>query len=295
MSAPAIPSFEDFKKQQPAIPTFEEFSKQPQPQAEKPAPPPTLKDMAGKAMAGVLSASQAPSNMMEGIKGAIKGSVRTVYDPLSTVLPMPERLNERIHGLTEPSNAAQTVGSYAPDVAMALASGASAIKALPSTARAGANFAKAMQAAKDVPVDVSKFAQPVLRAKQINSVAGDPMAPVLRKAFGTIMPTTEPLTYENARILASSAGRKAQQTAMGGKLTGEMGKRLSETARGLDEATAEAAQRAGVGDIHNSAMKEYRNAMRLKEGAKTAAKIAVPAAVGGLAYKGIRGLGYLGD
>ncbi len=276
-----------------AAPGADKWDKYAQP---APPPPKPLGEQSATPMGVIRSL---PSAGLDVAKGVIKGLGRTAYDAASGVLPMPEPVTNKIHALTEPSNTVQRMGSFAPDIAMLAAPGgliSHGIEALPSTARAGANFTRAMQVAKDVPVDVSKYAQPVLRARQLNQVAGDPMAPVLRKAFQTIMPTTQPTTYENARILASSAGRKAQQTAMGGKLTGEMGRRLSETARGLDEATAEAAQKAGVGDIHNSAMKEYRNAMRLKEGAKTAAKIAVPAAIGsGLAYKGLRGFGYLGD
>lgn len=167
---------------------------------------------------------------------------------------------------------------------------------IPSAARAGRNFDTAMAAAKDVPVDANHFAQPVLRARQLNAVAGDPLSPVLRKTLKTIGPTTEPLTYENARILASSAGRKAQQAAMApNQLTGEMGKRLGEAASGLDAATAEAAERAGVGPIHNAAMTEYRNAMRLRQGLRTAGKIAAPIALGAAGVKLGRQLGYLGN
>ena len=157
---------------------------------------------------------------------------------------------------------------------------------LPNAERAGRTFETVMNAAKDVPVDVNKFSAPVLRAKQLNAVAGDPMAPVLRKTLAKIGPTTEPLTYGDSRILASSAGRKAQQTAMGGKLTGEMGKRLSETATGLDAANAEAAAKAGVGDKYLDAMKEYRNAKRLEKVGDVAKKVAVTGALGGGLYEG---------
>lgn len=170
---------------------------------------------------------------------------------------------------------------------------AKGIDALPRTSRAGANFNKAMALAKDQPVDTSHFADPVVRAKKLNTVAGDPMAPVLRKTLDRVGPTTEPLRYEDARILASSAGRKAQQTAMGGTLTGEMGKRLGETAKGLDVATQEAANNAGpeAGKYHADAMSEYRNAQRLKEGAKKVAKVAIPAAIGYGLYGKLRTLG----
>ncbi len=228
-------------------------------------------------------------------KGSLKKAAGDAYGLLEGAGPLgmgahylaeKTGLGDRLRKATEPRNPQQEVGGYGTTAAEMALPAPKAIGLLPNTARAGENFNKALAVAKDVPVDVNKFAQPVLRAKQLNSVAGDPMAPVLRKALSRIGPTTEPLTYGDTRMLASSAGRKAQQTAMGGKLTGEMGKRLGQASRGLDEAAAEAAERAGVGTEHNAAMSEYRNAKRLEKAGDIAKKVAVTGALGGGLYEG---------
>lgn len=244
-------------------------------------------------------------------KGAIKGIGRTAYDTMTGFMnPIGEPLralaertgvDKRITGITEPTNTTQRIGSYIPDAAMLFAPGGAAeegINLIPRTSRAAANFQKVASVANKAPVDVGHFAQPALRAERINRVAGDPMAPVVQRALERLGPTTEPLTYEDARIMASSAGRKAQQSAMGNTLTGEMGRRLKEVGTGLDKATSETAHKIApnVGEAHDAAMREYRQAQALKGGLKTAAKIAVPAAIGtGMAYKGLKGYGYLGD
>jgi hypothetical protein len=240
-------------------------------------------------------------------KGAIKGIGRTAYDTMTGFMnPIGEPLkaiaertgmDKRITGATEPANTVQRIGSYLPDVGMTLAGGEEVANLVPRTSRAIGNFQKAAAVANKVPVDVGHFAQPALRAERINRIAGDPMAPVVQRALEHLGPTVgEPLTYEDARIMASSAGRKAQQQAMGNTLTGEMGRRLKEVGSGLDKATSEAAHSVGVGAEHDAAMREYRQAQALKSAGKTAVKIGVPAAIGtGLAYKGLKGFGYLGD
>lgn len=197
-------------------------------------------------------------------------------------------ITPKVEAATQPSNTSQSIGKYGAMAGELLAPMPGAVEMLPNAARAGENLNKALALAKDVPVDVSKFSQPVLRAKQLNAVAGDPMAPVLRKALTRIGPTTEPLTYGDTRILASSAGRKAQQAAMGNTLTGEMGKRLGETAKGLDVAAQDAANVAGpeAGRYHSLGMSEYRNAKRLEKAGDVAKKAAIGAALTGGAYEG---------
>ncbi len=298
MSAPAIPNFDQWQKTTKKVPNFDaEFQKP----TETIKTPPQEQVSAG----GIIRAL--PQAGMDLAKGAIKGLSRTAYDtvtgPLNPAgdvlkgLSESTGLDKRITGVTEPANTVQHIGGYIPDAAMIAFPAEEAASLIPRTSRAAENFSKAAAVANKVPVDASHFAQPALRAERINRVAGDPMAPVVQKALERMAPTVgEPLNYEDARIMASSAGRKAQQQAMGNTLTGEMGRRLREVGTGLDKATSEAAHSVGVGAEHDAAMREYRQAQALKQGIKTAAKIGVPAAIGtGLAYKGIKGLGYLGD
>jgi len=273
------------------------------PVAEPPPPPPPEKPGFLSRTLGTAVSDLNPLNLVDTAHTLMHPS--TAFAPLAPKTPEAELPQDPFHkfqrflggGPNAPEmRAPQVSGSEAAGhvLAAGITGGlAKGIDALPRTGRAGMNFDKAMALAKDQPVDTSHFADPVVRAKKLNTVAGDPMAPVLRKTLDRVGPTTEPLRYEDARILASSAGRKAQQTAMGGTLTGEMGKRLGETAKGLDAATQEAANNAGpeAGKAHADAMSEYRNAQRLKEGAKKVAKVAIPAAIGYGLYGKLRTLG----
>ncbi len=195
-------------------------------------------------------------------------------------------VSDRIQKATETNNPQQDVGSYATTGAEMALPLPKAIGMIPNKARAGENLALAMQAAKDVPVDVSKFAQPALRAQQLNARTGDVLPPIMRKAIGTINPTTDPLTYEAARDMASASGRKAVRMSMQPNVvSGPMGGQMAGVAKGLDEATAEAAQKAGVGDIHNRAMNEYRRASQLEHVGDIAKKAAIGVGTGAGLYE----------
>lgn len=195
-------------------------------------------------------------------------------------------IGPKINQMTEPNNPQQEVGGYGTMAAEAMLPLPKALEALPSKARAGRNFDIAMKAAANEPVEVSHFAQPVLRAKELNVRTGDTMPPIVRRAFGTIQPTTEPLTYEAARDMASAAGRKAVQQSMAPRVVSPpMTAQVSRLAKGLDTATQEAASRAGVGDIHAQAMKEYRNAARLEDVGQKLKKAAIAVGTGAGLYE----------
>lgn len=148
-----------------------------------------------------------------------------------------------------------------------------AADAIPSMERAGQNFERVSALAKDVPVDVSKFAQPALRARELNANTGAPVPAVLRKALQFSGPTTNPLTYGDARDLASAAGRQSVAEKLA--TNPQMGAQVKRLAGGLADANQEAADSVGMGDLHKSAMTEYRRAAKLrdfKENAIDAAK-----------------------
>ena len=56
-----------------------------------------------------------------------------------------------------------------------------------------------------------------------------------------------------------------------------MGRQVSRPAKALDTANRGAAEQAGLAKEYDSAMREYRQASQLREGAKTAAKAAAGA------------------
>jgi hypothetical protein len=228
----------------------------------------------------------------EGAKSLGGGLLNMAMEPGESLVTGARQIGTPGHRMEGLGEMAKGVGKAALMIG-APEAGDAVLNAIPRASRAAENFEKAMALARHEPVDVSHFAQPVLRAKHINAVAGDPLAPVMRKALAQVGPTTNPLTYEDARILASSAGRKAQEVAMSpNRLTGEMGKRLGETGKGLDVATQEAASRVSpeAGAYHAKGMKEYAQANALKEGAKKVAKVALPLAGVGALYRGYKEL-----
>ncbi len=261
------------------------------------APAPTLKDYAGRAMATIGNMAQAPGNMMEGIKGAVKSGIRTAYNPLSA-------LSEPIHGavdaLTEPSNTAQRVGSYVPDVALTLMPGGAAEEAgrlIPNAERAGKVLERAKVLGKDVPVDLTKAMTPALRAQELATRGSAP--PKVMNDFLQRIPvhTSEPMMFPEARDFASNAGalsatEKAASTPM-------MAGQVKQLAKALSEANQAAAEQMGMGKEFKGAMREYAQAKALGKGKDAAIEIAkkwVPRAiVGGAAagagYKIAKGLG----
>jgi hypothetical protein len=237
----------------------------------------------------------APGALADIGKGAAKGAFQMLGSPGAATDPpsVPGGFERKeplpfATALSAPSvNTAETIGSYIPTALSLFAGGKGVGSLLPSTERAALNFRRAEDVAGKVAVDVSRFARPALEAQHLNAVTGDPLPPIMRKAFQSVQPTTNPLTYEDARLMASSAGRKAvQQSLQPQQLTGPMKAHTGALASGLDEATQEAATRAGVGDVHANAMREYRQAKALENAAHVAKKVATGAALAGGLYEG---------
>jgi len=155
---------------------------------------------------------------------------------------------------------------------------------IPNAERAGKNFETVMQHAKDVPLDTGKFQTPLLRSQELRE-AGASMPGVLNKALKrTTTPGAEPLTYGKGRDISSIAGRLSGEE--NARMVPQMRGALNRFARGISDANREAAYKAGVGEIYDSAMNEYRRAMKMQDigeafgkGAKRAAR-AVPWALG---------------
>ncbi len=159
---------------------------------------------------------------------------------------------------------------------------------LPSTERAGRNFQAVMERARDVPVDLSAAGDPALRAQELRE-SGASMPGVVNKFLQrTTAPNSPPLTYETSRDFASNAGRLSADE--NSRMIPPMRAQVSRLTQALNDANARAAESAGVGPQYNDAMSEYRNAMRIRGGLKTAGKIAAPIALGATGYKIYHGL-----
>jgi len=189
-----------------------------------------------------------------------------------------------------PPNTAGTVGTYLPDVAAMAAPVGAAVKtginAIPSAARAGQKFQSVMSAAKDIPVDVNATGDVALRIMQLADRGGT-MPIAVRKLLNRVTdPAKAPMVYEEARDFASNISRLSVNEF--GRLTPAVAREVANLRVSLNEAVAQAAKQAGKMAEYKSAMREYSQAMRLKDAMATVvtgAKKGVPlATAGGVSY-----------
>lgn len=151
---------------------------------------------------------------------------------------------------------------------------------IPSTERAGQNFQKVLQTAKDVPINTTDAANVVTRAQELAS-RGSALPKVMKDfAKTTALPKSgvgplQPVNYGEGRDFASNAGRLSIAERM--NTNGDMGRQVKLLAKSLNDANEDAADRAGVGDAYRSAMKEYRQAKQLKMAGAVAGTAAVGA------------------
>ncbi len=165
--------------------------------------------------------------------------------------------------------------------------GSAAVRAIPSTARAGAAFKDVMGAAKNIPVDITAPGTVALRIGELAERGGSmPMA--ARKFLNRITdPSKAQLTYEEARDFASNISRLSVNEF--GRLTPVVAREVAELRVALNKSVAQAASKAGKGQEYASAMKEYAQAMKLRgmvDDVLKGAKRALPYAVGAGAAAG---------
>lgn len=224
-----------------------------------------------------------------GVINAVRGAPGTVEQALVAVrnagAVIPKALQHIFEGTpsaTPEQAQTQMVGGttdFVTEVAPMIAGAGQAARAglgaarnaLPSTARAGANFNKVMDAARDVPLNTSAAEAAVARAQELRA-RGSSMPKVLndfakdQKArtgdfHGT--PVTQPMTYETGRDFASNAGALSTReiTALNAKMQAQ----VAEFAKAMKTANREAAAKVGMADLYDSAMKEYARAANLAE------------------------------
>ena len=162
-------------------------------------------------------------------------------------------------------------------------------QAIPSGARASANYETAMAGARNIPLELSKADIPARRALELagkgRSIGrGNTMPKVMsdyirqRGMLDTLNIEGNPMTYEVGRDFASAAG----DLSAGEKLAANriMRRQVTQLAKALDEANQVAADKGGVGAANAAAQAEYRRLMIAKSLLKNAGK----AAVGGTAF-----------
>lgn len=198
---------------------------------------------------------------------------------------------EPMANMPVPDSAAGKIGTALPDIAMSampVGAGVNAAKnALPSAVRAGAKFQEVMGAAKNIPIDVKDVGDVALRINQL-AERGGMMPMAVRKLLNRMTdPNKAPMVYEESRDFASNISRLSVDEMK--RLTPVVRREIAQLSAALNKANAEAAKLAGKGAEYKSAMREYANAMKLRDALDTVIKkakqAALPAAgLGGAAY-----------
>lgn len=234
-------------------------------------------------------------------KGAVKGAAHTALDLGEAVhlIPGVTKGIDALYGQpglsdaafkdardrTAYTNAPQMVGGGLETAAeMAIPVG-KAVEAVPTVAKAGKKFESVMAAAKNLPVDVNGPGQVALRINQLADRGGSmPMA--VRKFLGRITdPAKGDFTYQEARDFASNISRLSANEYS--RLTPVVAREVANLRVSLNQAVADTAKAAGKLDEYRSAMKEYAQAMRIRdaisavaEGAKKSVPYATAAGAG---------------
>lgn len=150
---------------------------------------------------------------------------------------------------------------------------------IPSKARAGAKFESLNKDLANQPVPLKSSVQPLQRVTEIGERGSTLPTPVTKLLQRSQSPLGTDMTFPEARDFQGSLSdlSGSDKLAMNGRVRGG----VAQLNKGLFSDIQDAADAAGRGEDYASAMKEYRRAAMLGNAAKGAAKIAVPAAVGG--------------
>lgn len=256
--------------------------------ATNPAPNPTP--------AVTPASPSALSTLLDLAKGFGKGAVHTGIDlasmaSQSQMIPgvnprtLPPQVTDMLLGKTAHSNTTQRIGGAAETVAEMAIPVTKAAEAVPSAARAGRAFQEVMGAAKHAAVDTNAPGEVALRIQQLaDRGASMPMA--VRKFLARITaPDKGEMTYEEARDFASAISRLSANEAQ--RLTPVVAREVANLRVTLNHAVAKAAEAAGKGPQYKAAMREYAQAMKVKD----AVDAVVEGAKKGLPYATAAGAG----
>lgn len=184
--------------------------------------------------------------------------------------------------MPSPDNLSGKVGAMLPDVAMSvmpIGEGVAAAKnALPSAARAGKNFQTVMGAAKDIVVDVGPAGDRALRVYDLAQKGAYLPKPVANFLQWVTNPKKAALTYKDSRDFASAMSRLS--AAERSSMTPTVKREVAQMAADLNLANANAAKAAGRGAEYKAAMREYANAMAMRDAIDGALKHSKKAALG---------------
>lgn len=231
---------------------------------------------------------QALSFLADLAKGVGKGAAHTGIDIAQTaaqsgMLPgltsgsLPTPVLDRAREKTAHSNMTQQAGGALETLAELALPVTKAAEAVPTVAKAGAKFQSVMAAAKNVPVDVEAPGKVAMRISELAERGGSmPMA--VRKLLNRVTDPKKPeMAYAEARDFASNISRLSANEF--GRLTPAVQREVANLRVTLNQAVAKAAETAGKGAEYKAAMREYAQAMKVRDGVNAAlegAKKALP-------------------
>lgn len=245
-----------------------------------------------------------PATLLSGLRDAYQGAKSGASNMASTLTnpPPPEssqwpQVQQQAGGMlasAELPNAVAGAGQAISPLVRALG------EAFPSADRAGANLNQVRQAAATVPVDLSNANNVIDRASELRDTGHGPLSAGMRKLIAAQQPTTgdfagtpvtmqpDPINYPESFDFASAAKKLASRERQA--QTGMMQAQVKQFAGALQDANRAAATQVGMGDLFDSAMKEYSQAKSLENAMTVAKKYAVRAAIGAGLYGGYREL-----
>lgn len=183
-----------------------------------------------------------------------------------------------------PDTVAGKIGEYGPAVAgLGQLAANVGSKLLPNAARAGRNFQNVMGAARNIPINVEGPGNVALRIEELAQRGGS-MPKAVRDFLNT---KKSAMTYEVARDFASNISRLSVNEM--GRLTPVMAREVANLRVALNQSVAEAAKQAGKLPEYKAAMREYAQAMKIRDAVDAAVKGAKKAA---LPAAGAAGAGY---
>lgn len=217
--------------------------------------------------------------------GAIQGVGQPFIHPIETAAGIAKfAANPLLSGGEMAHNAvehpAQTLGNIVGGADLGLAGEATlgkVVDAIPTKAKAGKLFEGVMQKAANEPVEMLN-SRPVLDRVMQLSDRGHGTVGAADKLFARSN-TVNPINYGEARDFSSSLSRLSGQDQMAASptLRAEIGK----LSHAFGQDVGSAADRVGMGEQYQQAMRDYARASQYGDVAKTVGKWAVPAVLGG--------------
>jgi hypothetical protein len=226
--------------------------------------------------------------------GAIQGAAGPFVHPLDTIegighaIAHPQDAGHQIvqGAMDNPAGAlGNLVGGGVLGGAAGEAGGALA-KVVPTTGKAGAVFQDLNQSLANQPVNLTRSSGPMQQLEKVG--AAGPGVPTTVGKMLDRSRMISPMNYPEARLFQENlaAPSTTEKMGMGGSMKGGV-KQLN---KAFYSDIKDAADQAGRGDDYAKAMRDYRIASTAGNIAKNVGKVAVPAAIGGGAYKLTRAL-----